>query len=177
MVLLKPALIGAIVEALVMLDDDAVLDDQGLVGTGGGFPRQRIDMHVAGRDHAPRGGYADLWAPEVRFGETDSAQHCAARRLLHAVNDDTGVAPQILLFHCPVLSKSTQSCPGPDRSGSLAWSIGSSRRTLLFVIPDHDGNVGRHVDWLRVLVDIEFDHECFIPLCEGVLHERHQQAR
>ena len=72
-------------------DGDGVEDDAlrpGLVRTHAGGLRQGVDVHVAGRHHAPGGGDADLGLAEILGFESDRAQHGAARRLCHAVDDD-----------------------------------------------------------------------------------------
>ena len=49
--------------------------------------RQRVDVHVAGRHHAPGGSDPYLGFLEILVGESDSVQHGATRGALHAVNN------------------------------------------------------------------------------------------
>jgi len=58
-----------------------------------------VEMHVAGRDHAPGRRDADLRLMKIVLGESDSPKHCAARRMLGAIDNDTRVASQLFFFH------------------------------------------------------------------------------
>ena len=71
------------------------------LGAGGiraffGFNRQLVDVHVAGRDHRPGGGDADLRFLEVLVRETHCAQHGSSRRAFHAVDHLGGIFAQIV---------------------------------------------------------------------------------
>ena len=57
----------------------------GAVDTLAGILGQLVDVHVAGRHHAPCGCNADLGLVEILVGETDRVQHRAARGLRHTV--------------------------------------------------------------------------------------------
>ncbi len=63
----------------------------GRVSAFGRVPGQLVNMHVAGSDHAPGGGNANLAAAKVFFGKTYSAKHRSAGGLFEAVDDLTGV--------------------------------------------------------------------------------------
>ena len=67
----------------------------GGVGARSRVAREAVDVHVAGRDHAPGRGDADLRLREIRVREADGAQHGAARRLRKAVDDDARVPARI----------------------------------------------------------------------------------
>ena len=54
----------------------------------GGVARQRVDVHVARRDLAPRRADADLRLGEVGAREADRVQHRAAGRAFRAVEDE-----------------------------------------------------------------------------------------
>ncbi len=69
----------------------------GAIGPGTGFVRQRIDVHVARRDHAPGGGDADLRLVEILICKTHCAQHGASRCFFDAVHNKGRVVT--FVFH------------------------------------------------------------------------------
>ena len=66
-----------------------------LVRSGAGLPGEAVDVHVAGRHHAPRRGDADLRLAEILVLESDGPQHRAARRVLDAVHDESRVLARV----------------------------------------------------------------------------------
>ena len=57
--------------------------------------RELVDVHVAGREHAPGRRDADLRLREVGVLESDGAQHRAAGACVEAVDDDARVAARV----------------------------------------------------------------------------------
>ena len=57
------------------------------VRPGLGLPRELVDVHVAGRDHAPGRGDADLRFLEILARESDRMKHRPAGRPLGSIGD------------------------------------------------------------------------------------------
>ena len=66
---------------------------------------QLIDVHVAGRHHAPGRGHPNLGFGKILIAESDGVQHRAARRSLHAIDDLGGKVASIFLVVAHVLAK------------------------------------------------------------------------
>ena len=68
------------------------------IGAARRFAREHVDVHVAGRDHAPSGSDAHLRFAEVFFLEPDGIEHGAARGAFRSVEDLRGILAEDVAF-------------------------------------------------------------------------------